>query len=91
MSEVNQQELRDYIAGETKLDGKIIDLVLKHEEDFINNAKADAKGEVDIDSDELVDYVMGRSDVKLNEIQVEDILDAEMDFLMKKGLAGYLD
>ncbi|WP_168120587.1 hypothetical protein [Paenibacillus sp. HB172176] len=91
MSEVNKRELIAYISGETEVEGKQVELVLKHEEDFINNAKGNAKGEVDIDSDELVDYIMGRSNVKLNEIQVEDILESEMDYLMKKGLAGYLD
>ena len=91
MSEVNKQELIAYIAVETEVDSKMIEVVLKHEEDFIGNAKADAKGEVDIDSDDLVDYIMSRSNVKLDEIQVEDILESEMDYLMKKGLAGYLD
>ncbi|MFD0682239.1 MULTISPECIES: hypothetical protein [unclassified Paenibacillus] len=92
MSEqINEQELVQYIATRTNVEAKSILLVLKHEESFINNAKADAKGEVDIDSDELVDYVVSRSDVKLDELTVELILDAEMDYLMEKGLAGYID
>ncbi|MCR8634786.1 hypothetical protein [Paenibacillus radicis (ex Xue et al. 2023)] len=92
MSEqINEQELVQYIASRTNVEAKSILLVLKHEESFINNAKADAKGEVDIDSDELVDYVVSRSDVKLDELTVELILDAEMDYLMEKGLAGYID
>ncbi|RCW48956.1 hypothetical protein [Paenibacillus prosopidis] len=89
--QVNEQELLQYIATETSLDANSILIVLKHEQAFINNAKEDAKGEVDIDSDELVDYILSRSDVKLDELKVESILDAEMDYLMDKGLAGYVD
>lgn len=89
--QINEQELVQYIATETSLDAGSIRLVLKHEQAFINNAKEDAKGEVDIDSDELVDYILSRSDVKLDELKVETILDAEMDYLMDKGLAGYVD
>jgi hypothetical protein len=92
MSEqINEQELVDYIAGRAKADPESIRLVLKHEQAFIDNAKADAKGEVDIDSDELVDYVLNQPDIQLDELTVETILDAEMDYLMDKGLAGYVD
>jgi hypothetical protein len=92
MSEqVNEQELLSYIAAETEADEKLIKLVLKHEQAFINNAKEDKNGEVEIDSDELVDYILGRPDVKSNELIVESILDAEMDYLMDKGVAGYVD
>ncbi len=80
-----------YIAGETDADEQLIKLVLKHEHAFINNAKEDKNGEVDIDGDELVDYILSRSDVKSNELIVESILEAEMDYLMDKGLAGYVD
>lgn len=41
--------------------------------------------------DELVDYVLSQSDVKLDELTIETVLDAEMDYLMEKGIAGYLD
>ncbi|QWU16075.1 hypothetical protein SAMN04487895_102324 [Paenibacillus sophorae] len=88
---INEQELIRFIAGKTKADPKAIALILKHEQTFINSAKANVKGEVDIDSDDLVDYVLSRRDVKLDELTVEGILDAEMDYLMDKGLAGYLD
>lgn len=92
MSEqINEQELVGYIANETDADEKLIRLVLKHEQAFINNAKEDKNGEVDIDGDELVDYILSRSDVKSNELVVESILEAEMDYLMDKGLAGYID
>ena len=92
MSEqLNEQELVQYIADETDADEQLIKLVLKHEHAFINNAKEDKNGEVDIDGDELVDYILSRSDVKSNELIVESILEAEMDYLMDKGLAGYID
>ena len=92
MSEqLNEQELVQYIATETNADEQLIKLVLKHEQAFINNAKEDKNGEVDIDSDELVDYILGRPGVKSNELVVESILEAEMDYLMDKGLAGYVD
>lgn len=88
---LNEQELVTELSAKTKVDPKLIRLVLKHEQTFINNAKANAKGEVDIDNDDLVDYVVAQRDVKLDEITVETILDAEMDYLMDKGLAGYID
>lgn len=88
---VNEQELLAVLAAKTKVDPELIKLVLKHEQTFINNAKADSKGEVDIDNDDLVDYVTAQRDVKLDELAVETILDAEMDYLMDKGLAGYID
>ncbi|AIQ71537.1 hypothetical protein [Paenibacillus graminis] len=89
--QVNEQELVDVLAAQTNVDPKLIRLVLKHEQTFINKAKANAKGEVDIDNDDLVDYVVAQRDVKLDELTVESILDAEMDYLMDKGLAGYID
>ena len=89
--EFNEQELINHIASETGVDVKSIQIVLKHEQKFINDAKADTKGEVDIDSDDLVDYVLSKSDVKLDEMTVEEILDIEMNYLIKKGVAGYLD
>ncbi|WP_342563509.1 hypothetical protein NST84_29245 [Paenibacillus sp. FSL R7-0345] len=88
---VNEQELLEVLAAKTKVDPKLIQLVLKHEQTFINKAKANSKGEVDIDNDDLVDYVTAQRDVKLDELTVETILDAEMDYLMDKGLAGYID
>lgn len=90
-NKVNEQELVTVLATKTKVDPKVIRVVLMHEQNFINKAKANAKGEVDIDSDDLVDYVTAQRDVKLDEIMVETILDAEMDYLMEKGLAGYID
>ncbi|AIQ21099.1 MULTISPECIES: hypothetical protein [unclassified Paenibacillus] len=88
---VNEQELLEVLSAQTKVDPKLIKLVLQHEQNFINNAKANSKGEVDIDNDDLVDYVTAQRDVKLDELTVENILDAEMDYLMDKGLAGYID
>ncbi|AIQ61497.1 hypothetical protein [Paenibacillus borealis] len=90
-NEVNEQELVEVLSAQTKVDPAVIRLVLKHEQAFINKAKANAKGEVDIDNDDLVDYVTAQRDVKLDELTVETILDAEMDYLMDKGLAGYID
>lgn len=92
MSEqLNEKELISYIMKETDADEKLIKLVLKHEHAFIENAKEDKNGEIEIDGDELVDYVLSRPDVKSNELIVESILDAEMDYLMDKGVAGYID
>lgn len=92
MSEqINEQELVQYIAERSKAKPEAIRLVLKHENAFINNAHKGAKGDVDIDGDELVDYVLSRPDVKLDELTVETILELEMDYLMDKGLAGYVD
>lgn len=87
MSEpLNEQELVQYIAGKTNVDTKRIMIVLKHEEAFINHSEED-----EIDSDDLVDYVLSQRDVNLDELTVETILDLEMDYLMEKGLAGYID
>ncbi|WP_342420646.1 hypothetical protein [Paenibacillus sp. FSL E2-0178] len=90
-NEVNEQELVEVLSAQTKVDAAVIRLVLKHEQAFINKAKVNAKGEIDIDNDDLVDYVTAQRDVKLDELTVETILDAEMDYLMDKGLAGYID
>ncbi|WP_150270010.1 hypothetical protein [Paenibacillus tepidiphilus] len=89
--QINEQELLAVLAAESKADPQQIRLVLKHEQDFLNKAKADSKGDVDIDMDDLLDYITGRRDVKLDELTVETILEAEMDYLMDKGLAGYID
>ena len=89
--EVNQQEMIAHIAKVTKADKQAISLVLKHEQNYIKSAKANAQGEVDIDIDDLVDYVLARPDVKLSELTVETILETEMDYYMDKGLAGYID
>lgn len=89
--QVNEQELVQYIAARTKADTQQIRLVLKHEADYIEHAHQNAKDEVEIDGDELVDYVLRQRDVKLDELTVESILDSEMDYLTEKGLAGYVD
>jgi polyribonucleotide nucleotidyltransferase len=92
MSEkVNELDLVRFIAEQTDIDSNSIRLVLKHEQDFINNAQADVNGDVEIDGDELVDYILSRSDADLDEITIETILDTEMDFLMDRGYAGYED
>lgn len=92
MSEqLNEQQLVQYIADHTGADARSIALVLQHEQAYINGAKENAKGEVEIDSDDLVDYILGKPDIKLDELTVEKILDAEMEYLMDKGLAGYVD
>lgn len=88
---INEQEMMQYIAGKTKASQANISLVLKHEQAYINKAHENAKGEVDIDGDDLADYILSRKDVKLDELTVEGILDAEMDYLMEKGHAGYVD
>ncbi|MFD0715790.1 hypothetical protein [Paenibacillus sp. GCM10027626] len=89
--QIDEQAMLQYIADRTKADIKSIQQVLKHEEAFIGKAKANAQGEVDIDSDELVDYVLSRPDIKLTEIMIDAILEAEMDYLTEQGLAGDID
>jgi len=88
---INEQEMKAYIAEKTKASEANIAVVLKHEQAYINKAHENAKGDVDIDGDDLADYILSRKDVKLDELTVEGILDAEMDYLMEKGLAGYVD
>ncbi|MEO2256241.1 hypothetical protein ABGV43_04845 [Paenibacillus amylolyticus] len=84
--------MMQYIADKTKASQANIALVLKHEQAYINKAHDNAKGnDVDIDGDDLADYILSRKDVKLDELTVESILDAEMDYLMDKGHAGYVD
>ncbi|SDN20575.1 hypothetical protein SAMN04487897_102134 [Paenibacillus sp. yr247] len=89
--QLNEQELLQFIVEKTKADPKQIQLVLQVEKAFINKAEENAKGEVDIDSDELIDHILSRPDVKLTELAVDTILEAEMDYLMKNGFAGYID
>ncbi|OWR31812.1 hypothetical protein CDO73_04850 [Saccharibacillus sp. O23] len=89
--QVNESELIAYIQEKTGADEAGIKIVLKHEQAFID-AEAKKPGDtIEVDSDELVDYVMSRKDVKLNELEVENVLDAEMAYLIDKGLAGYED
>ena len=89
--QIDEQKLVAYIAGKVNVEEKQIRLVLKHTKDFLDHAQEDANGEAEIDGDELVDYVMSRRDVKLDELTVETILDLEMDYLTELGVAGYLD
>lgn len=92
MSEqVNEKELAAYIADRAKLDLKEIECVLRYEQEFIAKAKPDKNGEVDIDIDDLVDYILSKRDIGLHEPQVEEILELEMSYLTEKGLAGYID
>jgi hypothetical protein len=88
---LNEQELVQYIAGITKTDEKSIRIVLKHEQAYMDKLQKNANKDVEIDSDEVVDYVLGQSDVKLDELKVEAILDAEMKYLIDNGLADYED
>ncbi|MEC0230099.1 hypothetical protein [Paenibacillus alba] len=89
--QVNEQELLQFIVAKVKLDPKQIQLVLKYEKAFIAKAEASTQGQADIDSDELIDHILSRPDVKLTELDVDTILEVEMDYLMKNGLAGYID
>ncbi|MFD1953243.1 hypothetical protein ACFSL6_03375 [Paenibacillus thailandensis] len=88
MKEWNEKELLDFVAKETGLHEKDVALVLKHEQSYIDKAEVNAEGEAEIDGDELVDYIMSRPDVQLNELEIESVLDTEMDYLADKGLAG---
>lgn len=83
---LNEQELLQFISSKTKADPKQIELVLKHEKAYIAKAGGD-----DIDSDDLIDHILSRPDVKLSELAVDTILEAEMEYLMKNGMAGYID
>lgn len=87
----NERDMIAAIARDTELDEARIAVVLKYEQAFINNAPGDANGNVEIDHDELVEYIMRHKDVGLNELQVEQVLDAEMEFLTDIGLVGYED
>ncbi len=87
----NEQELIAFIADKSGASTADIKQVLQHEQAYVNSRQEDSKGEIDIDIDELVDYVLARPGMKLDELTVETILESEMDFLVKKGIAGYLD
>lgn len=88
---INESEMIAYIADKTGVGEAGIKYVLKHEQDFIAAAAKKPGDTIELDGDELVDYVMARKDVKLNELEVENVLDAEMAYLIDKGLAGYED
>ncbi|GGN94109.1 hypothetical protein [Saccharibacillus kuerlensis] len=89
--QVNESEMIAYIVDETGLSEEGIKIVLKHEQDFIATAAKKPGDTIELDGDELVDYVVGQKNVKLNELEVENVLDAEMAYLIDKGLAGYED
>ncbi|WP_020617054.1 hypothetical protein [Paenibacillus daejeonensis] len=88
---VNERELLQYIIDQTGEQAGDIQLVLKHEQAYIEQAASKTKGEVDIDIDDLVDYIVQRRDVQLSELAVDTILEAEMSYLMDQGVAGYLN
>ena len=85
----NEDDLVAHLAEKTKVAADTIRLVLKHEQAFIDKAHTNARGEVDIDSDELVDYILKQREVKLDELAVESILDLEMQYLLDNGYAQY--
>jgi ApbE superfamily uncharacterized protein (UPF0280 family) len=87
----NEQELIQFIANRLHLESNEILLVLKHERAFIEQANEDAHGAIEVDSDELMDYIASKPDIHLDEQSVEKILDTEMDYLMDKGLAGNIE
>lgn len=89
--QINESEMIAYITDKTGVGEAGIKIVLKHEQDFIAAAAKKPGDTIELDSDELVDYVMSRKDIKLNELEVENVLDAEMAYLIDKGLAGYED
>ncbi|WNR43327.1 hypothetical protein [Paenibacillus roseipurpureus] len=88
---LNEKELVQFIIGKTKADPKQIELVLKHEKAYIAKIEQSSKGEVDIDIDDVIDHILSRPDVKLSELAVDTILEAEMEYMMKNGFAGYMD
>ncbi|WP_127533867.1 hypothetical protein [Paenibacillus kobensis] len=85
----NEDELVAHLAEKTRVAADTVRLVLKYEQAFIDKAHTNAHGEVDIDSDELVDYILKQRDVKLDELTVETILDTEMQYLLDNGYAQY--
>ncbi|GFN29950.1 hypothetical protein [Paenibacillus xylaniclasticus] len=85
----NEDDLVAHLVEKTKVAEDKIRLVLKYEQAFIDKAHTNARGEVDIDSDELVDYILKQRDVKLDELAVESILDTEMQYLLDNGYAQY--
>lgn len=88
---INESEMIAYIADKTGVDEEGIKTVLKHEQAFIAAAAKKPGDTIELDGDELVDYVVAQKNVKLNELEIENVLDAEMAYLIDKGLAGYED
>lgn len=86
--EINQQELIAFIAAKTKLDPKAIQAVLKYEQLFISKLKPNKKGEIDIDFDDLVDYLCVQREIRMDELKIERVLEAEMAYLEKHGHAS---
>ncbi|MEJ8305606.1 hypothetical protein [Saccharibacillus sacchari] len=89
--QVNESEMIAYIADKTGVGEEGIKTVLKHEQAFIAAAAKKPGDTIELDGDELVDYVVAQKNVKLNELEIENVLDAEMAYLIDKGLAGYED
>lgn len=87
----DEQQLIQAIADKTKIDSASIGLVLKHEQAFMDKLQSGGKADVEVDGDEIVDYVLSQPNVKLNELQIERILDAEMSILQEMGLIEYED
>ncbi|MCQ4087979.1 hypothetical protein [Saccharibacillus sp. JS10] len=88
---INETEMIAYIVDQTGVSEEGIKLVLKHEQAFIAAAAKKPGSTIELDGDELVDYVVAQKDVKLNELEIENVLDSEMAYLIDKGFAGYED
>ncbi len=84
---INEHELIAFIAEKTKLDPTQIQLALKYEKEFMSKAKPNKKGEIDVDFDDLVDALLAKKDLKLNELQIDRVLETEMAYLLKNGHA----
>lgn len=88
---LDEGKLVQYIADRSKIGTGAIRIVLKHEQAFMDQAQRGSSREIEIDGDELVDYIMRQRDVKLQEPDVDAILDLEMKYLLDHGLADYDD
>ncbi|ASA24927.1 hypothetical protein [Paenibacillus donghaensis] len=84
---IDINELNSFVSRKTGHDADLIQTVIGYSDEYINNKEEDENGEVQIDNDELIVHILKQQDIALTEKEVEEILEAELEFLEIKGIA----
>ncbi|MEK5257585.1 hypothetical protein NST74_29500 [Paenibacillus sp. FSL F4-0125] len=86
---IDINELNSFVSQKTGHDADLIETVIGYSDEYINNKEEDENGEVHIDNDELIVHILKQPDIALTQKEVEEILEAEMEFLEIKGIAVF--
>ncbi|MDH6372631.1 hypothetical protein M2444_004459 [Paenibacillus sp. PastF-3] len=86
---IDINELSSFVSQKTGHDADLIETVIGYSDEYINNKEEDENGEVQIDNDELIVHILKQQAIVLTQKEVEEILEAEMEFLEIKGIAVF--